>query len=131
MTFFSKGIRFEEEIMAESILVDGKGVGDVGHTVIKERQILGGEGLVIVVMVISADSGDLIIGPRILSRGFIFEQHFNHVLEDAKCLLLDIYEDMPPGATRKLEEKARSTLRRFFRRVLDRDPVVIPLIIRV
>ncbi|MCA1743217.1 MAG: ribonuclease J [Desulfovibrionales bacterium] len=131
LTFTSEGVRFEESVPASSILVDGKGVGDVGHTVLKERQILGGEGLVIVVMVISEESGDLLMGPRLLSRGFIFEQHFDHVLEDAKCLVLDIFENLPPGATKKLEEKTRSTLRRFFRKILERDPIVIPLIIKV
>ncbi len=131
VTFSKDSVRFEEEIMAESILVDGKGVGDVGHTVLKERHILGGEGMVIVIMVISEDSGDLLMGPRILSRGFIFEQHYDHVLEDAKCLVLDIFEDLPPGATKKLEERSRTTLRKFFRKILDRDPIVIPLIIKV
>jgi ribonuclease J len=131
ITFTGKTVRFEEKIMAESILVDGKGVGDVGQAVLKERHILGEEGLVIVVMVISDETGELLMGPRILSRGFIFEQHYDHVLEDAKCLLLDIFEDTPPGANKKLEEKSRSTLRRFFRKILDRDPIVIPLIIKV
>lgn len=131
VTFTLKGVRFEEKVPASSILVDGKGVGDVGHTVLKERQILGGEGMVIAVMVISEESGDLLMGPRLLSRGFIFEQHFDHVLEDAKCLLLDIFEEIPPGATKKLEERARTTLRRFFRKILERDPIVIPLIIKV
>ncbi|RQD56940.1 ribonuclease J [Desulfonatronovibrio magnus] len=131
LTFSARGLKFEESIPVQSILVDGKGVGDVGYTVLKERHILGGEGLVIVVMVISEETGDLLIGPRILSRGFIFEQHYDHVLEDAKCLVLDVFEDIPPGASKKLEEKARSTLRRFFRKILDRDPIVIPLIIKV
>ncbi len=131
ITFTQNEVRFEEEITAESILVDGKGVGDVGQTVLKDRQILGEEGLVILVMVISAKNGDLLIGPRILSRGFIFEQQYDHVLEDAKCLILDIFEETPPGAIKKLEEKSRSTMRRFFRKILDRDPIVIPLIIQV
>jgi ribonuclease J len=131
VTFTGNTVRFEEEIKAESILVDGKGVGDVGQAVLKERHILGEEGLVIVVMVISDETGELLMGPRILSRGFIFEQHYDHVLEDAKCLLMDIFEDTPPGANKKLEEKSRSTLRRFFRKILDRDPIVIPLIIKV
>ncbi|MFP4084180.1 MAG: ribonuclease J [Desulfonatronovibrio sp.] len=131
ITLTQSTIRFEEEIMAESILVDGKGVGDVGHTVLKERHILGGEGLVIVIMVISEETGDLLMGPRILSRGFVFEQHYDHVLEDAKCLVLDLFEETKPGATKKLEDKSRSVLRRFFRKILDRDPIVIPLIIKV
>ncbi|WP_291321854.1 ribonuclease J [Desulfonatronospira sp.] len=131
VTFLEDVIRLEEKIQSDSILVDGKGVGDVGHTVLKERHILGGEGLVIVVMVISESTGELVMGPRIMSRGFIFEQQYDHILEDAKCLLLDVFENVPPGEIKKLEEKIRSTLRKFFRKILGRDPIVVPLAIKV
>ncbi len=131
ITLFEDTVRLEDRIPAESILVDGKGVGDVGHAVLKERHILGEEGLVIVVLVISEQSGELIMGPRILSRGFIFEEHYDHILEDAKCLLLDVFDDIPPGETKKLEDKSRSVLRKFFRKTLGRDPIVIPLALTV
>ncbi len=131
VTFLKDSIRLEEKIPSDSILVDGKGVGDVGHTVLKERHILGGEGLVIVVMVISESTGEMVMGPRVLSRGFIFEQQYDHILEDAKCLLLDVFENIPPGESKKLEEKIRSTLRKFFRKILGRDPIVVPLVIKV
>jgi len=49
----------------------------------------------------------------------------------AKCLLLDVFENVPPGESKKLEEKIRSTLRKFFRKILGRDPIVVPLVIRV
>jgi ribonuclease J len=131
LTLFTDSIRLEEDVYAESILVDGKGVGDVGHTVLRERQILGGEGLVIVVLVIEKDTGELTMEPNLMSKGFIFEQQFAHVLEDAKCIVLDVFENIPPGQTKKLEDRIRSSLRRFFRKILGRDPVVIPLIIEV
>lgn len=130
VTFSSTGIRFEDPVYAESILVDGKGVGDVGQSVLKERQILGGEGLVIVLLV-QDELGTIVFGPSVQSKGFIFEQHFDHVLEDAKCIILDIMESNPQTEVHKLEERIRSALRRFFRTVLDRDPIVIPLIARV
>ena len=79
VTFFNDGtIRLEERILVESIYVDGKGVGDVGHTVLKERQLLGGEGLVIVNLVIDEATGEITLGPDILSKGFIFEQTYAH-----------------------------------------------------
>ena len=121
-------IRLEESIPAESIYVDGKGVGDVGHSVIRERQLLGGEGLVIVVMVIDENTWDILVGPNVMSKGFLFEQQYSHYLEDAKCIILDIFENIPPGELDKLKERIRSSLRRFFRKVLDRDPIVLPLL---
>ncbi|THB72109.1 MAG: ribonuclease J [Desulfovibrio sp.] len=124
-------IRFEETIPAEAIYVDGKGVGDVGQSVIRERQLLGGEGLVIVVMVIDENTWDILVGPNVMSKGFVFEQQYSHFLEDAKCIVLDIFENIPPGELDKLKERIRSSLRRFFRKVLDRDPIVLPLIMDI
>lgn len=130
VTLSPAGVRLEDAVYAESILVDGKGVGDVGQSVLKERQILGGEGLVVVLLV-QDEFGTIVFGPSIQSKGFIFEQHFAHILEDAKCIVLDVMEGNPGGEAFKLEERIRSSLRRFFRKVLERDPVVIPLIARV
>ena len=131
LTFFEKSVRFEDAIKAESLLVDGKGVGDVGQTVIKERQILGGEGLVIVILIVDPSDRGIVLGPRILSKGFIFEQRLSHVLEDAKEIVLDVYENIDPRDTKKLKERIRSSLRRFFKKLLGRDPIVVPLVMDI
>ena len=130
LTISPDGIRLEEAVNAESILVDGKGVGDVGQSVLKERQILGGEGLVVVLLV-QDEFGTIVFGPSVQSKGFIFEQQYAHILEDAKCIILDVIEGNPNSEAYKLEERIRSSLRRFFRKVLERDPIVIPLVARV
>ncbi|HEU6437825.1 MAG TPA: ribonuclease J [Nitratidesulfovibrio sp.] len=128
ITLTPDSVRFEEHVPVEFILVDGKGVGDVGHSVLKERHILGGEGMVIVVLVVDEMSWEVLHGPEMLSKGFVFEQHYNHVLEDAKCIVLDIFENIPPGETERLQDRIRSSLRRFFRKVLERDPIVVPVV---
>ena len=128
ITLTEEGVRFEEHVPVEFILVDGKGVGDVGHSVLKERHILGGEGMVIVVLVVDETGWEVLHGPEMLSKGFVFEQHYNHVLEDAKCIVLDIFENIPPGETERLQDRIRSSLRRFFRKVLERDPIVVPVV---
>lgn len=130
VTFSATGIRLEDPICADSVLVDGKGVGDVGQSVLRERQILSGAGMVIVLLV-QDETGIIVFGPSVQSKGFIFEQHFSHLLEDAKCIVLDMLENNPGAEIGKLEDRIRSGLRRFFRTVLERDPVVIPLIVRV
>lgn len=125
------GITLEEPILAQSTLVDGKGVGDVGQMVLKERHILGGEGMVLVVMVLDESTWTILYGPELFSKGFVFEQQYSHVLEDAKCLVLDAFEDYPAGDIVKLQERIRSSVRRFFRNILDRDPVVVPVVMAV
>ncbi|MFW5490588.1 MAG: ribonuclease J [Desulfovibrio sp.] len=129
VTFFADGhIRHEDRVPTDSTYVDGKGVGDVGESVLKERQLLAGDGLVVVTLILDEETGEITLGPEILSRGFIFEKEYAHLLEDAKCIVLDIYENIPPGQTEKLKERIRSSLRRFFRKVLERDPVVLPVV---
>ena len=129
--FEDGGCELPPRISAEKILVDGKGVGDVGQSVLKERQLLAGEGMVIVVLVVDEASGEISMGPDIMSKGFVFEEEYRHLLDDAKCIVLDVHENIAPGETAKLKERIRSALRRFFRKVLGRDPVVVPLVITV
>jgi ribonuclease J len=122
------GITPEDPIEAESIMVDGKGVGDVGRILLRERHLLGGEGMVIVVLVLDEESRDILHGPEIFSKGFIFESLYDHVLEEAKRLVLAEVAGEPDAAPDTIKDGIRSRLRRFFRRILDRDPVVMPII---
>lgn len=130
LTILPRGFRLETPVAVECTLVDGKGVGDVGASVLRERRILGDEGVVIVALVLDAETGSVLHGPEMISRGFVFEQQLSHVLEDAKCLVLDELENAPTS-TGRLRENIRTSLRRFFRRVLERDPVVVPVISEV
>ena len=128
VTYTKTDVRLEEPIDAQSILVDGKGVGDVGQVLLKERHLLGDEGFVVVNLVIDGNEWSILHGPEVISKGFVFEQQFSHVLEDAHSLILDIFDDIPPDDAHKLQDKIRSSLRRFFRKVVGRDPVVIPIV---
>lgn len=128
LTLLPEGIRREEKVPVECTLVDGKGVGDVGTHVLKERHILGGEGMVLVVLVRDVESGTVLHGPQMISKGFVFHQHFEHLLEDAKCLVLDQLEENRNASPARLGDGIRGSLRRFFRRILDRDPIIVPII---
>ncbi|WP_291441302.1 ribonuclease J [Desulfovibrio sp.] len=131
LTLLEDSFRLEQKVPVECTLVDGKGVGDVGYAVLRERRILGDEGMVIVVLVVDSETGSVLHGPEMISKGFVFEQHYSHLLEDAKCLVLDEIEAARPGQLNRMQEGIRSSLRRFFRRVLERDPVVVPIISEV
>ena len=131
LALMEDSFRIEPRVPVECTLVDGKGVGDVGYAVLKERRILGDEGMVIVVLVVDSETGSVLHGPEMISKGFVFEQHYSHLLEDAKCLVLDEIEAARPGQLGRMQEGIRSSLRRFFRRVLERDPVVVPILSEV
>ncbi len=129
LSFMADGsINREDPVPVEYILVDGKGVGDVGSLVLRQRRILGEEGLVIVTMLRDAVSGEIINGPEILSRGFLFEQQLSHILDEAVEMVVEYTKNIPPEEVDKLNDGVRSMLRRFFRASLGRDPVVLPLI---
>ena len=127
LTLLEDSFRLEQKVSVECTLVDGKGVGDVGYAVLRERRILGDEGMVIVVLVVDSETGSVLHGPEIISKGFVFEQRYSHLLEDAKCLVLDEIEAARPGQLNRMQEGIRSSLRRFFRRILERDPVVVAI----
>ncbi len=131
LTLLADGIRKESRIVADRTLVDGKGVGDVGHVLLRERHILGEEGIVIVNLILDEDTGSVLHGPEIVSKGFVFEQQLSHVLEDAKCLVLERMEDIKLSDINALHDGIRASLRRFFRRIMDRDPIVIPIITKI
>ena len=131
MTLCDGEIIRETPIELEDVFVDGKGVGDVGSSLLKERQILGGEGMVVVFMVLDEQIWEILHGPTIVSKGFVFEAHYDHVLEDAKCIILELLEQIGPEDIDLLQDRIRSGLRRFFRKVLERDPVVVPVITMV
>ena len=116
-------------ISVEYTIVDGKGVGDIGAAVLKERHILGDEGIVIVSIVMDEYTGHVLSGPDIISKGFIFEENYSHLLEDAKCLVIDEIEKINiNGQFSKIQDNIRSSLRSFFKKILERDPLIIPII---
>lgn len=127
LTITSDSFSIDTPVAVDYTLVDGKGVGDVGASVLRERKILGDEGIVIVSLLLDKQSEELLKGPELISLGFIYEQQLNYVLEDAKCLVLDELEiTRQPD---KLRENIRIALRRFFKRVLERDPIIVPIIL--
>jgi len=114
------------------VFVDGKGVGDVGDIVIRDRRHLSEGGMVLAVMAIHQQSGELVAGPELMSRGFMGAEESDEVLESAKKVVLDSLASMSRETRAdplELKEEVRRALRRFFRKKFERHPVVLPYII--
>lgn len=128
-------VRIEERIDTGRVLVDGKGVGDVGGLVLRDRRHLAEDGLVIVTIAIDKETGDILSGPDILSKGFIHEETKPEILDDAKCLILDAYDrllnDDVQVEAATLQDEIRRELKRFFNRTLERRPVIYPVVIDI
>jgi ribonuclease J len=119
-------------IQVGRVFVDGKGVGDVGDVVIRDRRHLSEDGMVLVVMAIHQQSGELVAGPELISRGFMGAEESEEVLGNAKKVVLETLGGMnreTRSDPAELKEEVRKALRRFFRKKLERHPVVLPYII--
>lgn len=116
------------------IFVDGKGVGDVEDMVLRDRRRLAHDGIVIVIISIEKLTGSIVSGPDIISRGFIFEDASQDVLNDVKELVYLTLSQMTPEliADKALvEAKVRSVLKKYLRNTMDRKPMIMPLIFEV
>lgn len=132
--FDANGARIQDRIITGRVLIDGKGVGDVGRSVLKERRDLSEDGLVIVNMAFDEETGIVIFGPEIVSRGFVFETETGHLLEDAKCVILEIVEEIGPeipDRASKIRSKISKALRKYFSFTIKRRPVILPFILEV
>jgi len=116
------------------VLIDGKGVGDVGRSVLKERRILSEEGLVAVTLAFDEETGIIMYGPEIVSRGFVFQTESGHLLEDAQCVILEIVDEITPEVANrvdKIRSKIQTALRQYFFFTIGRRPVILPFIMEV
>jgi ribonuclease J len=114
------------------VFVDGKGVGDVGDVVIRDRRHLSEDGMVLVVMGIHRQSGDLVTGPDLITRGFMAAEESEEVLEQARKVVIEALNETNRETRTdpaELQEEVRKALRRYFRKKLERHPVVLPYII--
>ncbi|MDP2643692.1 MAG: ribonuclease J [Desulfobacterales bacterium] len=132
--FDEQGGSIQGTVVTGRVMVDGKGIGDVGRSVLKERRILSEEGLVVVNMAFDQETGIIVFGPEIVSRGFVFETETGHLLEEAKGVILEIVEAVGPDIPDRIEKiriRMQSDLRRYFSLAIKRRPVILPFILEV
>ena len=128
------GARVAPPVRAGRVFVDGKGVGDVEDVVLRDRRHLSSDGLVLVVLAIDQQSGEVIAGPDLVSRGFIFEENGQEYLERAKAVVLETLQEVTSESrsdSMEVKEEVRKALKRFFARTLERRPVIVPVIMEM
>ncbi len=128
----ARGAQKIQPIQVGRVFVDGKGVGDVGDIVIRDRRHLSEGGMVLAVMAIHQQTGELVAGPDLVSRGFMRDEHGEEILEQARKVVLETLNGMNRETRTdpaELQEEVRKALRRYFRKTLERHPVVLPYII--
>ena len=128
-----EGVRIHGTVTKGRVLVDGKGI-DVGRSILNERRALSEDGFVAVSLAFDEDTGIVVYGPEIVSRGFIFATTTGYLLDDAICVVLEIIEDLSPEIPRRLlriRERIIADLRKYFNFTIKRRPVIFPFIMEV
>jgi len=135
IAFSSEKVSICDKAETGRVLVDGKGVGDVGGLVLRDRRHLSEDGLVIVSVVLNKETKEILSGPDILSRGFIHEETKPEILDDAKCVIFEIFDRLLVQELEldraELQAEIRRELKRFFNRILDRRPVIYPIVVDI
>jgi ribonuclease J len=116
---------------AGRVLVDGKGVGDVGAVVLRDRQLLAQDGMVVVSLAVNR-SGAVIAGPEITSRGWLYMKEAGELVEEVKAAVSASLADRDPGGPfdrERAEALVKGAVRRFITQRFQRKPVVLPVIL--
>jgi ribonuclease J len=114
-----------------AVMVDGLGVGDVGNIVLRDRQRLAEDGIIIVVMTLAAENGLLLAGPDIVSRGFVYVKDAEDLMEEAHNVLIDLMDrlqDQHVSDWTRIKNEVKGTLSDFVWKETQRRPMILPVI---
>ena len=129
------GARFDGEVPAGKILVDGYGVGDVGNIVLRDRRHLSQDGLIVVVATVDTEEHLLISGPDIISRGFIYVREAEELMEEVRAVAFDSMMSILERRERvdriKLKRRVKDDLTKFLYSRTHRKPMILPVIMNI
>jgi len=129
-----EGARKNGKVNSGRVFIDGKGVGDVKEMVLRDRMRLAHDGIVLILLSIEKLTGNIISGPDIMSRGFVFEDASQEVMNDVKELLTNTIKGLDKDVlsdSSVLQAKLRSTLKKYLRNTMERSPMIMPIIFEV
>ncbi|MDD5605712.1 MAG: ribonuclease J, partial [Dehalococcoidales bacterium] len=129
--FSNQYARRSGRISVKEVLVDGLGIGDVGNVVLRDRHILSKEGIVIAIIHFDRNESILTENPEILSRGFVFEQKYGKILEDASKELVGALQKKKKINSNVARNIAIDFLERYFYQKTGRRPMILPVVVEV
>ncbi len=129
------GIAIVGHLPSGNVFVDGLGVGDVGQVVLRDRQVLSADGVLVVVLTIDAETGEPMGPPDIISRGFVYERESESLIDAAKQRVEQVFHQAAQHHRATdwgfLKNKIRDTLGQFFYDRLKRRPMILPIVVEV
>ena len=129
LEFGSDWGRIDGQVTEGHVLVDGLGVGDIGNVVLRDRHLLSRDGFVVVVVAVDADSGQVVEGPDIITRGFVYIRESGDLIDEAAHCVLEALERGGPETT--ANTKIKTSLAAFFYDQTKRRPMILPVVMEV
>ena len=128
------GIGYNGAVPSGRILVDGLGVGDVGNVVLRDRQHLSQDGLIVVVLTMDSSTGAVVSGPEVISRGFVYVKESENLMDDVKSVVrheVKKCEDRGIRDWATIKTAIKDNLRDYIFMKTKRNPMIIPIIMEV
>ncbi|MCL1866075.1 MAG: ribonuclease J [Oscillospiraceae bacterium] len=122
------------QVTAGAVLVDGSGVGDVGAVVLRDRKKLAEDGLITIVAAIERETGQILAGPDIVSRGFVYVRESEELMNESRELMRDVLEDCAAGGKREwgtVKNLMRDKLSDLIYDKTRRNPMILPILMIV
>ena len=122
------------KVQAQGIMVDGLGVGDVGNIVLRDRQHLSENGLIIIVLTLEKYTNQLLAGPDIVSRGFVYVRESEYLMDEAKSIVYAALErclDNNVNDWTKIKTEVKDSLSDFLWKKMKRNPMILPIIMEI
>ena len=126
-------IKKVEHTPNENVFIDGLGIGDVGQIVLRDRQMLSQDGILMAVLTVDKETGELLAGPDIVSRGFVYVRDSEELLESARDRVMGVFPGLNGHASdwSFVKDKIRHTLSDFLYEKTHRRPIVLPVVMEV
>lgn len=127
------GIKLTGRVDVQNVYVDGLGIGDIGHVVLRDRQKMSEEGVVVAVVSVDQHTGQLVSDVDLISRGFVFEEMAKDLLKDAKEVVKEALQKHTHKASdwRFIRRIIEDSLDKFFYRVTERRPLILSVVVEV
>lgn len=122
------------KVQAQGIMVDGLGVGDVGNIVLRDRQHLSENGLIIIVLTLEKYTNQLLAGPDIVSRGFVYVRESEYLMDEAKNIIYSALErclDRNVSDWTKIKTEIKDSLSDYLWKKMKRSPMILPVIMEI
>ena len=128
----SSSVAFSGMVPVGTVLVDGLGIGDVGNVVLRDRKHLSQDGLIIVAMAFDRTNGELVSGPDVISRGFVYVRENEDIIEGIREVVRSIigsYQRIEGSDWPSIKNRIKDELRRYIFERIKRNPMILPVIV--